>query len=332
MSCSSGFCRRPWPARWRREWAISRNGGLRAYGERASTRRTRWRGGVWWLAGKKWDRSRTALVTDAEWAGPDTATLRNYARVAKKFETSRARDSFPIRHLDAVCSLPLDQAERLLETGRENGWKSYDLRAEAARMRSAHLVVKRDPTFSLEDLIAEGRRFRTIYADPPWAPEHPIIQHRLKRHYNSLALADICALPIRELAAPEAHLHLWVPMSHLLSGFEVLEAWGFAYSGAGAVWIKPGRLGAGNFWRESHEMLLLGVNPKSQRFADRGLRSWVEAPRSDIHSEKPSAVRQMTERASPPPRLELFGRHEPLADWTVWGNQLIQRPALDAAD
>jgi len=57
--------------------------------------------------------------------------------------------------------------------------------------------------------------FATILADPPWqftnktgkvAPEH----RRLHR-YETMALEEIKALPVAEIAAPTAHLYLWCP-------------------------------------------------------------------------------------------------------------------------
>src|SRR3712207_9075076 len=84
----------------------------------------------------------------------------------------------------------------------------------------------------LVDLAGE-RRFGTVLADPPWqfqnrtgkvAPEH----RRLSR-YETMTLADICALPVEGLAAEPAHLYLWVPNALLPEGLRVMEAWGFSY-------------------------------------------------------------------------------------------------------
>jgi N6-adenosine-specific RNA methylase IME4 len=71
--------------------------------------------------------------------------------------------------------------------------------------------------------------FSTILADPPWqfenrtgkvAPEH----RRLSR-YRTMALSDICALPVEKLVADTCHLYLWVPNALLPSGLDVLRAW-----------------------------------------------------------------------------------------------------------
>ncbi len=86
-----------------------------------------------------------------------------------------------------------------------------------------------------------GRTFGTILADPPWqfqnrtgevAPEH----RRLCR-YGTMTIAEIASLPVADLAAPVAHLYLWVPNALLPQGLAVMAAWGFTYK-ANIVWHK----------------------------------------------------------------------------------------------
>src|SRR4029077_11008281 len=94
-----------------------------------------------------------------------------------------------------------------------------------------------------EDLLyfLDGEKFATILADPAWrftnrtgkmAPEH----RRLAR-YRTMPLDEICALPVAELAAPTAHLYLWVPNALLPEGLAVMKAWEFDYK-TNLVWHK----------------------------------------------------------------------------------------------
>ena len=172
-------------------------------------------------------------------------------------------------------------------------------------------------TTSLGSLIERGDKYRCIYADPPWPYANQVTRSATGLHYPSMSLHDIVALPIAALAHDSAHLHLWTTNAFLPYAFHVIEAWGFEYKSV-LVWIKP-TIGIGNYWRVSHEFLLLGVRG-SCPFLDHGYRSWVERKRS-AHSVKPIVIRKMVETVSPGPRLELFGRR--VADgWTVWGNQI----------
>ena len=86
-----------------------------------------------------------------------------------------------------------------------------------------------------------GKRYRTIYADPPWqfqnrtgkvAPEHK----RLSR-YSTMTVPEICRLPVAEAADEKSHLYLWVPNALLPEGLEVMRAWGFAYK-TNIIWEK----------------------------------------------------------------------------------------------
>jgi N6-adenosine-specific RNA methylase IME4 len=132
---------------------------------------------------------------------------------------------------------------------------------------------------------------------------------------------DLKNLPVPELAAERCHLHLWtLPNSYHRIAYDVLEHWGFRVVSE-FVWVKPS-FGRGLYWRISHEILLTGVRSEFDHFDDRGLRSWIEAPRGR-HSEKPGEVREMIERASPGPRLELFAR-KVVPGWFAWGHEISQ--------
>ncbi|SHM48015.1 N6-adenosine-specific RNA methylase IME4 [Paracoccus solventivorans] len=185
-----------------------------------------------------------------------------------------------------------------------------------------------------------GQRFGTIMADPPWqfsnktgkvAPEHK----RLNR-YPTMALADICAMPVVQLADDPAHLYLWVPNALLPEGLQVMKAWGFDYK-SNIVWEKirkdggPDGRGVGFYFRNVTEILLFGVRGKAARTLAPG-RSQVnfisaEEPNGDLiktrkreHSRKPDEQYRIIESCSRGPYLELFARGE-RTGWTVWGNQ-----------
>lgn len=177
---------------------------------------------------------------------------------------------------------------------------------------------------------AEGRRFGTILADPPWqfqnktgkvAPEH----RRLSR-YSTLSLEDISRLPVREVAADVAHLYLWIPNALLPEGLAVMQAWGFQYK-SNIVWHKvrkdggsDGR-GVGFYFRNVTELILFGVRGKNARTLAPGRRqvNYI-ASRKREHSRKPDEQYTVIESCSPGPFLELFARGE-RPGWTVWGNQ-----------
>lgn len=170
----------------------------------------------------------------------------------------------------------------------------------------------------LQKPIAAGEKFGAIYADPPWLYDNQATRAATGNHYAGMTVEEICALPIRELAADDAHLHLWITNAFLFEAPRIFESWGFEFRTT-FIWCKP-QMGIGNYWRNGHEIMLTAIRGDAKRFNDHSLRSWIECDRGD-HSDKPDEVRSFIQRASPGPYLELFGRR-PAQGWTVWGNQI----------
>ena len=174
----------------------------------------------------------------------------------------------------------------------------------------------------LQKLIAEGRRFSTIYADPPWKYDNQCTRAATDNHYPTLSVQQIAAEPVADLAADNCHLHLWTTNGFLPAAFSIISVWNFEFKSM-FVWCKR-QMGIGNYWRVSTEYLLLAVRGNLP-FADHGQRNWLELDRQG-HSEKPEEIRTLVEKVSPGPYLELYGRVLPANPaWTVFGNQLKRK-------
>lgn len=177
-----------------------------------------------------------------------------------------------------------------------------------------------------------GKKYKTIYADPPWqfqnrtgkvAPEHK----RLSR-YSTMQLEEIKALPVSKVADEKCHLYLWVPNALLPEGLEVMQAWGFEYK-TNIIWEKvrkdgmPDGRGVGFYFRNVTEILLFGIRGDKNRTLDPG-RSQVNLIRSikREHSRKPDEFVNLIERCSSAPFLEIFARGD-RAGWDMWGDQAV---------
>jgi N6-adenosine-specific RNA methylase IME4 len=181
---------------------------------------------------------------------------------------------------------------------------------------------------SLFECIGKNR-YSTILADPPWqftnrtgkmAPEH----RRLAR-YSTMALKQICELPVAQVADEPAHLYLWVPNALLPDGLEVMRAWGFKYK-SNIIWHKirkdggPDGRGVGFYFRNVTEIVLFGVRG-SMRTLQPGRRQVnIIKTMKQEHSRKPDALYDIVEQCSPGPYLELFARGS-RPKWRTWGNQ-----------
>lgn len=165
--------------------------------------------------------------------------------------------------------------------------------------------------------LASSKAFGTIYMDPPWTYVKKKKKGAASNHYRTMTIQEITELPVERLALPKSHLHLWTTTPLLKNALSLMDTWGFDYKGM-FVWCKS-EMGLGNYWRISHEILLLGVKGKLT-FRDHAMRSWLNLRRGR-HSEKPEAVRSLIEKVSPEPRIELFAR-KAIPGWTVFGDQI----------
>lgn len=161
------------------------------------------------------------------------------------------------------------------------------------------------------------------------------ILHGANRHYPVMAIADIAALPVDQLANRDAHLYLWVTNNYLRCALAIMEGWGFRYITT-ITWLKVG-FGLGQYFRGNTEHCLFGVRGSTtfQRDAltgkrGQGVTGFIH-PRTKRHSEKPGVMRSMIERVSPGPYIELFARR-PAEGWDAWGNESLASPAPPAPD
>jgi N6-adenosine-specific RNA methylase IME4 len=177
--------------------------------------------------------------------------------------------------------------------------------------------------------LATDRKYPIILADPPW--QFKFFEQGTRSpedHYGTMPLDEICALPIPDLATPDAVLFLWVPSALLFKHAPpVLEAWGFTYR-VNVVWVKDyaaderaRKRGLGWYVRQHHELMLIATRGDRIRPDPSEMPSSViYAPRRE-HSRKPDEAYALIEHMYPTlPKIELFARGT-RAGWAAWGNQ-----------
>jgi len=169
---------------------------------------------------------------------------------------------------------------------------------------------------NLSLLTQRRRKYRCIYADPPWRYDQTP-RGAAAYHYSTMSLVDILALPVAKLADVNCQLHLWTPHSLYMEARQIMESWQFEYRSC-FVWLKP-TIGAGHYWRVATEFLLFGIKGNAP-FRDQSIPNWICVERGE-HSDKPDQVRELVELVSDGPRLELFGRRAQ-RHWTVFGNEI----------
>lgn len=168
-------------------------------------------------------------------------------------------------------------------------------------------------------------RYGAILADPPWRFHNRTPAGEKKNpvaHYPCMTFAELAALPVARLAAPDCALVMWATAPLLDRAIELLRAWGFTFKSAGA-WAKQSStgerwaFGTGYVFRSAAEFYLVGTIGKP-RVLNRATRNLIVSPVRE-HSRKPAQLHDDIERLYAGPYAELFAR-APRPGWDAWGN------------
>jgi N6-adenosine-specific RNA methylase IME4 len=190
-----------------------------------------------------------------------------------------------------------------------------------------------------------------IEADVPWkyevwtdpeTEEEQRASRTADRHYETMTLDQIAAMPVKDIAARDSLLWFWVTGPFLVIGahIPIIESWGFHVSSTGFVWVKLLKgleaaqyqlmtmaelmellvvnTGTGHTTRKNVEVCVLCRRGSPTRLK-RDVHEVIIAPRRQ-HSRKPEEAYERIERYCVGPRLQLFAR-QPREGWTVWGNE-----------
>lgn len=186
-------------------------------------------------------------------------------------------------------------------------------------------MIKED----LEKLIAEGKKFPVILADPPWQFATYSSRGKAKapeKHYHTMSLENIKKLPVAEVAEKDCVLYLWVYNPMIPQGLEVMKAWGFEFVTLGFTWRKveksgKDKFGLGYYTRQSTEICLIGKRGKPGRPKSKSVRQIINDV-ARAHSQKPDCIYDRIEAMYDGPYLELFARNEPRTGWTKLGDEV----------
>lgn len=170
--------------------------------------------------------------------------------------------------------------------------------------------------------------YSVIHADPPWSFDNYSSKgegRNPNRHYDTMSIDEIAALPVGHLAADNCALFLWAVDPLLDRAFDVMRAWGFRYVTVAFTWAKRTKrdegwhMGTGYYTRANPETCLLGIAGRMPR-ASAAVRQLIVAPLRE-HSRKPDEVYQGIEQLfGEQRRLDLFSRQE-RPGWGSWGNE-----------
>ena len=171
-----------------------------------------------------------------------------------------------------------------------------------------------------------AKQYSIIYADPPWKYEQKRLSGAAEKHYATMNIEELCALPVAELSAQDSVLFLWATFPQLPNALRLIQAWGFSYKSVAFVWLKKNRkadswfYGMGFWTRGNAEVCLLATKGHPKRKAA-NIHQFIISPIRE-HSRKPDEVREkIVALMGDLPRVELFAR-QTTPGWDVWGNEV----------
>lgn len=141
------------------------------------------------------------------------------------------------------------------------------------------------------------KRFRTIYADPPWGYTEKRtgggLSSAAAQKYPTLTIDEIYQLPIESITDKDCALFLWCPTPLIEHGHEALRKWGFEYK-TKFIWCKT-NFGMGHWLRISTEELLIGLKGSIRPFRLQERNYKILSPIG--HSKKPEEFRESIKKA-----------------------------------
>jgi N6-adenosine-specific RNA methylase IME4 len=164
-----------------------------------------------------------------------------------------------------------------------------------------------------------------VVIDPPWSFKtwSPLGQGKSpSKHYRTMPLDEIMALPVRRLLRDDAVVYLWATGAMREKAHAVMAAWGITYK-TELVWRKVTaagkvRWGCGYWARSMHEPILVGTVGKPSKFA---LPSCFDGLARE-HSRKPDEFYHMiAERTPGLRRADIFARQK-REGWDCWGDEV----------
>ena len=246
---------------------------------------------------------------------------KNLAKRARKLE-AMAEEKFE-NHVAKV---------KLLATAAAEGNREVVLAAKVERHTEARARrAVREKAVAGKILALPKKKFGVILSDCEWLFETYSEKGKLERsaenHYTTSTLDVIKARKVQDIAADDCVAFIWATVPMLPEALEVMWTWGFEYK-SHVIWLKD-RIGTGYWFRNKHELLLVGTrgNVPAPAQGDQW-DSVIEAPRGE-HSAKPAQFYEMIEAYFPNvPKVELNARKK-REGWTSWG---FEAPLAEAAE
>lgn len=250
-----------------------------------------------------------------------STTLSNQDKVdsrqeaAKTFNVSEGTLN-KVRHIEEKAT---EDQKKKLKDGKKTINSVYNEIVKEEKRKEIETRITR-PIPECIDIYNTDKKYKVIYADPPWSYENNITGTMPKDHYKLMALDDICQMPIKNITEKNAVLYMWAVVPQLEEALKVINSWGFKYK-THFVWDKI-KHNVGHYSSVRHELLMVAIKG-SCPLEYYNLYDSVYSEEKTGHSVKPNFFREMIDTVYiNGNRIELFARQKN-EGWDFFGNELL---------
>lgn len=223
---------------------------------------------------------------------------------------------------DVVVKKAPEEVKEKLRTGEVSINQAYqEIKKEEKKIEIEKRREEIRESLVLHELKATEKKYRIIYADPPWKYGNAMPEYvtEPQDYYSLMSTEDICAMPVKDITEQNAVLFMWTTSPHLPEALDVVKSWGFTYKTT-FIWDKI-KHNMGHYNSVRHEILLVctkgACTPDVKKLFDS-----VQSIERTEHSKKPEQFREIIETLYTfGNRIELFARTAPNG-WDVFGNQI----------
>lgn len=255
-----------------------------------------------------------------------------HAKVVQKSGAAELKDALdqglvPVSVAAEIARLPEIKQQEIVAVGKKEIVAAYKAIRQEATEAKKEKRQEREQVLAAKITAFPDKRYGVILADPEWRFEPYSRESGMDRaadnHYPTSATDGIASRDVASIAAPDCVLFLWATVPMLPDALRVMESWGFEYR-SHLIWSKD-RLGTGYWFRNKHELLLVGVRGAIPAPAlGTQWPSVIEAA-VGAHSAKPEQFLELIESYFPTlPKIELNRRGDARPGWDAWGNEATQ--------
>jgi len=169
------------------------------------------------------------------------------------------------------------------------------------------------------------KKYQIIYADPPWDIGSYANMRKwptqLTDKYQTMSLEELKKINVKSITASDCVCFMWVTLTTLPKGLELLKSWGFKYH-ITLTWDKGGGWSSVGFHRRT-ELVLVGFIGRITRIIKQ-LGKYIPTvfyEKKTYHSKKPEIMYRFLEDRTIGNKIELFARQK-TEGWDVWGNEV----------